>query len=337
MNSLPILEEVAKKLKISAEEIKFRKDLAGSSNAKVSEISWGKNKSGILKQNTTKTEWLVYSKIAPKHQIPAPKVLAISQSSEVPWVLLEKIPESIHPKDWDKENIIRALKEIAKLHSQFYNNVEGAEFSDLPKIDQSEWKAISSELQNNIAKALKIAENYKGKTPLTKSDLEIVKKDLKSKDYLEKLLSTGITLIHGGTWTYNFLQTDSEIFILDWQECIIAPPSWDFIHFYDLLPFHVEGFRVQLNEIPLSFNELLKIYLDELKKNKVNIKPSEFKKSLKASVSLQIAHLWCPMLKPDVIYLKGGRYFISRSLRLWPSRKAVRQHFTNLLNIRKMK
>ena len=338
MNSLPILEEVAKKLKISANEIDFKKDLVGSSNAKVSEIAWGKNNSGILKQNTTKTEWLVYSKIAPKHTIPAPKVLAISQTAEVPWILLEKIPESIHPKDWKEGNIVRALKELAKLHSKFYNNVEGKEFSDLPIINQTEWKSWHSKMQNNIDKALKIAENYKGKTPLTKTDIEIAKKDLNSKNYLERLLSTDITLIHGGTWTYNFLQTNSKIYLLDWQECMIAPPAIDFIHFYDLLPFHAEGlFRVQLDDLPLTFNELLKIYLDEIKKNKVNIKISEFKKSLKAAVSLQIAHVWCPMLKPEVIYLRGGRYFISRSLRLWPSRKAVRQHFTDLLNIRKMK
>lgn len=337
MNSLPILDEVAKKLKISAADIKFRKDLDGTSTAKVSEISWGKSNTGILKQNTTKTEWIVYSKIAPKHKIPAPKVLAISRSSDVPWILLEKIPKSIHPKDWKEENIVSALKEIAKLHSKFYNITDKKEFSDFPRIDESEWKSVKANLQTNIKKALKIAENYKGKTPLTKTDLEIVKKDLNSKDFLEKLLSAGQTLNHGSTWTYNFMQTNSKIYLLDWQECIIAPPACDFIHFYDLLPFQAEGFRVKLNEIPFTLKELLKIYMDELKKNKVTIKMIDFKKSLRAAVSLQIANLWCPMLKPDVIYLKGGRYYISRSLRLWPSRKAVRQHFTDLLGIRNLK
>ncbi|MHA1200171.1 MAG: phosphotransferase [Candidatus Heimdallarchaeaceae archaeon] len=337
MNSLPILDEVAKKLKVSVDDIKFRKDLVGTSTAKVSEISWGKSKNGILKQNTTKTEWVVYSKIATKHKIPAPKVLAISQSSDVPWILLEKIPKSIHPKDWKEENIVSALKELAKLHSKFYNKTDIKELSELPRKDGSEWKSVKANLQTNIQKALKIAENYKDKTPLTKTDLETVKKDLNSKVFLENLLSAGQTMIHGGTWTYNFLQTNSKIYLLDWQECVIAPPACDFIHFYDLLPFQVEGFRVKLNEIPFTFKELQKIYLDELKKNKVTIKIADFKKSLRAAVSLQIAHHWCPMLKPDVIYLRGGRYYISRTLRLWPSRKAVRQHFTDLMGIRKLK
>ena len=337
MNSIPILDEVAKKLKISADAIKFHKDLVGSSNAKVSEISWDKDKTGILKQNTTKTEWLVYSKIAKKYKIPAPKVLAISQSSEVPWILLEKIPSSIHPKDWSEEHIKAALKEIAKLHSKFYDNVDVKEFSDLPRIDENEWESVKEVLLGNIQKALKIAENYKGKTPLTKTDLETVKKDLKSKNFTDRLFATGLTLIHGGTWTYNFLQTNSKIYILDWQECVIAPPAWDFIHYYDLLPFQVEGFRVKLNTIPFTFKELLKVYMDELKKNKINIKLADFKKSLSAAVSLQIAQHWCPMLKPDVIYLRGGRYYVSRTLRLWPSRSAVRQHFTDLLSIRDIK
>ncbi len=337
LNSLSILDEVAKKLKIDSKEIKFRKDLVGTSTAKVSEISWGKSKIGILKQNTTKVEWLVYSKIATKHKIPTPKIIAISKSSDVPWILLEKIPKSIHPKDWTKENIEAALREIAKLHSKFYNKTDSKEFDNIPVVNEIEWKTIKSNLISNINKALKIAEHYEGKTPLTKTDLEIVKKDLNSKDFIKKFLSSGQTLIHGGTWTYNFLQTSSKIYLLDWQECVIAPPAWDFLHFYDLLPFHVEGFRVKLNELPFTFNELLKIYIDEMKKNKINIKLADFKKSLRAAVSIQIAHLWSPLLKPDVIYLKGGRYYISRTLRLWPSRKAVRQHFSDLLEIRKLK
>ncbi len=337
MNSIPILDEVAKKLKVSADDIKFHKDLAGTSTAKVSEISWGKSKTGILKQNTTKIEWIVYSKIAPKHKLPIPKILAISQSADVPWILLEKIPKNIHPKDWKEENIVSALKEIAKLHSKFYNITDSKEFSGLPRIDAEEWKSIKSILQSNINKALKIAEHYKGKTPLTKTDIEAVKKDLNSKTFIDNLLSAGTTLSHGGTWTYNFLQTSSKTYLLDWQECIIAPPACDFIHYYDLLPFQAEGFRVKLNDLPFTFKELLKIYMDELKKNKVTIKLADFKQSLRAAVSLQIARIWCPMLKPDVIYLKGGRYYVSRSLRLWPSRKAVRQHFTDLMGIRNLK
>jgi len=337
LNSLPILDEVAKKLRISSDEIKFGKELVGTSTAKISEIFWGKNKTGILKQNTTKTEWLVYSKIAKKHTIPVPKVLAISQSSEVPWILLEKIPRSIHPKDWDENHIKAALKEIAKLHSKFCGKIDGKELVDLPRLDKEEWTITRDVLLKKIDKAIKIAENYKGKTPLTKTDLETVRKDLKNKNFADNLFATGQTLIHGGTWTYNFLQSNSKIYLLDWQECVIAPPAWDFIHFYDLLPFQVEGIRVSLNEIPFTFKELLKIYMDELKKNKTHIKLTDFKKSLRAAVSLQIAHLWCPMLKPDVIYLKGGRYFVSRSLRLWPSRKAVRQHFNDLMSIRSMK
>ena len=60
MNTFPILDEIAKNLKVNPEEIKFRKDLAGTSTAKVSEISWGKSKTGILKQNTTKKPYFTF-------------------------------------------------------------------------------------------------------------------------------------------------------------------------------------------------------------------------------------------------------------------------------------
>ena len=79
------------------------------------------------------------------------------------------------------------------------------------------------------------------------------------------------------------------------------------------------------------------IYFEELEKNKVKITKTKFNQSLKASISFQIAHVWAPMLKPDVILLRGGRYYIARSLRLWPSRKTMRQHYTELMDIRKAK
>jgi len=95
---LSILDEVAQKLKVSSDQIKFKGDLTGTSTAKVSEISWGKDKEGILKQNTTKEEWIIYSTLANKYRLPVPKIKAMSKTSEVPWILLEKIPKSIHPR-----------------------------------------------------------------------------------------------------------------------------------------------------------------------------------------------------------------------------------------------
>ncbi|MCK5141637.1 MAG: hypothetical protein KAQ70_05540, partial [Candidatus Heimdallarchaeota archaeon] len=61
----------------------------------------------------------------------------------------------------------------------------------------------------------------------------------------------------------------------------------------------------------------------------------KFKQSLKAAVSFQIAYFWAKILKPDVIHLHGGRYFIARTLRLLPSRKVMREHFKKLLELSK--
>jgi len=337
LSNLSILDEVAQKLKTSSDQIKFRRELAGTSTAKVTEISWGKEKEGILKQNTTKEEWIIYSSLVKKYKLPVPKIIAISKTSEIPWILLEKIPKSIHPKNWNKDNIEAALREVAKINSKFYNNPILDTLEDLPNVNEENWKDIKRNLQNSIKKAIKITESHKGKTPLTTTNLETVRKDINSKDFLVRFLAAGRTLIHGGTWTYNFLQTSTKTYLLDWQESMIASPALDFVHFYDFLPIHAEGFRVRFSERPFTLEELQDIYFDELEKNKVKINKTKFKQSLKASISFQIAHIWAPMLKPDVILLRGGRYFIARSLRLWPSRKTMRQHYTDLMEIRKKK
>ncbi len=337
MSNLSILDEVAQKLKVSSDQIKFKGDLTGTSTAKVSEISWGKDKEGILKQNTTKEEWIIYSTLAKKYKLPVPKIKAMSKTSEVPWILLEKIPQSIHPRNWDKFHVEKALKEVAKINAKFYNDPILDTLKDLPIVNEENWNDIKRKLQDNIKKALKIAESHQGKTPLTKTNLLSVRKDINSKDFLERFLAAGRTLIHGGTWTYNFLQTSSKVYLLDWQETMVASPALDFIYFYDLLPIHAEGFRVKLVERPFTLDEMQEIYFKELEKNNVKISKSKFKTSLKASISFQIANLWAPMLKPDVILLRGGRYYIARSLRLWPSRKTMRQHYSDLIEIRKQK
>ncbi len=328
------MSEVAKKIKTSPEAIKVRKYLSGTSTAKVAEISWEKNKTAILKQNTTKVEWLFYSKIASKYNVPAPRVIAVSKSSDVPWILISKIYRGVHPKKWDESNIKRALAEIARLHAQFYNKEDKKELEDFPKPFTIDWEKKKEDLIENLNKASKIAINYKGKTPLTKNDFEKAKKVIKSDTFVKDLLASGTSLLHGDTWTYNFMQSSQCIAcLLDWQECFIGPPAWELLYFYDLLPFHVDGIKISLYELPFTFEEIAKIYFEEMEINGVKLKKADFLKSLKASVSLQIAQFWATQLKPDVLYLRGGRYFVARTLRLLPSRKEMRDYLKGLMSV----
>ena len=145
MSNLSILDEVAQKLKTSSDQIRFRRELAGTSTAKVTEISWGKEKEGILKQNTTKEEWIIYSNLAKKYKLPVPKIIAISKTSEIPWILLEKIPKNIHPKNWKKDNIEAALREVAKINSKFYNNPILDTLENLPNVNEENWKDYANE------------------------------------------------------------------------------------------------------------------------------------------------------------------------------------------------
>lgn len=78
---------------------------------------------------------------------------------------------------------------------------------------------------------------------------------------------------------------------------------------------------------------MIKIYHTEFKKAGGKITLAKFRESLKAAVSFQIAYFWARILKPDVIHLHGGRYFIARTLRLLPSRKVMRDHFESLLDL----
>jgi hypothetical protein len=334
LNHTPILDEVAKELKCSSEEIKFKRDLVGTSTAKVTEITWDKGKkNGILKQNTTKVEWLFYSKIATNYKVPAPFPIAFSKSSDVPWILLEKIQRGVHPKKWEKENIERALKELGYLNGQFQGKEEDDEFKGFPKPFTQDWENIKERLLENLEKATNIAIQYKETSPVTKTELEKIKKIINSKNFLEDYLICGTSLLHCATWTYNFMQSTKCSCLLDWQECSFGPPIREFLHFYDLIPFHVEGVKISIKENPFTLEEMMKIYLDAFRKNKGKIQLKDFKKSLKSAVAFHLANHWAPILKPDVIYLHGGRYFVARTLRLLPSRKVMRAHFKNLISL----
>ena len=334
MKYSPILEEVAKKLKCTPEDIKFKRNLVGTSTAKVSEITWDKGtKNGILKQNTTKVEWLFYSKIAMNYKVPAPFPIAFSKSSDLPWVLLEKIQRGVHPKKWEKPNIERALRELGYLNGQFLGRESEEEFEGFPKPFTQDWESTKARLVENLDKAINIAKQYKDKTPITKTELEKVKRTINSKDFLNDILINGTSLLHGATWTYNFMQSAKCSCLLDWQECSFSPPVLEFLHFYDLIPFHVEGVKISVKENPFTLDEMIKIYLESIRKNKGKIPLKDFKKSIKLAVAYHIAYHWAPILKPDVIYLHGGRYFVARTLRLLPSRRVMRSHFKNLISL----
>jgi hypothetical protein len=334
MNNSPILEEVAKKLKCSPDEIKFKRDLVGTSTAKVSEIIWDKGKkNGILKQNTTKVEWLFYSKIATNYKVPAPFPIAFSKSSDLPWVILEKIQRGVHPKKWEKANIERALKELGYLNGQFLGRESEKEFDGFPKPFTQDWERTKEKLIENLDKAINIAQQYADKTPITKTEFEKVKKVIKSKNFLDDILICGTSLLHGATWTYNFMQSAKCSCLLDWQECFFGPPALEFIHFHDLIPFHVEGVKISLKENPITLDDMMKKYLEAVRKKKGKIALKDFKKTLKPAVAFHIAAHWAPILKPDVIYLHGGRYFVARTLRLLPSRRVMRTHFKNLISM----
>ncbi|MBY9001698.1 MAG: phosphotransferase [Candidatus Heimdallarchaeota archaeon] len=334
MNKSPVIEEIAKELKCTVDEIKFRKNLSGTSTASVSEISWGKEKRvGILKQNTTKVEWLFYSKIASEYSVPAPKPIAFSKNSDMPWILIEKIPRGIHPKRWSKNHIEKAVKQLARFHAQFHNKEEEKIFDDFRKKTTIEWENTQKRLLDNIKRATQIAVNYEGKYPITKKEFDYVKKEINSKEFHERLLAGGTSLLHGDVWIYNFMQTPSCACLLDWQESFFGPPAWEFLYFYDLIPLLVDGFKIGTRVNPFTLDELIKIYHNEFKKAGGKMTLQQFRKSLKAAVSFQIAYFWARILKPYVINLHGGRYFIARTLRLLPSRKVMRAHFKNLLDI----
>jgi hypothetical protein len=339
LNYSPILEEVAKKIKTTPEDIKFKKDLAGTSTAQVSEITWNKGeKFGILKQNTTKVEWLFYSKIAKNYKVPAPFPIAFSKSSDVPWILLDKIYRGVHPKKWGRDNIDRALSELAGFHAQFLGREEEKEFSQFPKLLTKDWETTKEKLNSNIDRAINIASQYSEKTPVTKTEFERVKKTINSEGFIEDILFSGTTLLHGATWVYNFMQSKKCSYLLDWRECHFGAPATEILHFYDLFPFSVEGIfdiKISLREQVYTLDEIIKIYITAIRKNEGKILIKDFKKSIKASVAFHIAHHWAPILKPDVIYLHGGRYFVARTLRLLPSRRVMREHFKNLLAIGK--
>lgn len=336
MLSDAILSEISKQFDCSKDEIKITKRLKGTSSAETYQLRICTEKINVIfKNQTTLNEWLFYKEITPNYEVPAPKTLAISKTSDVLWIIIEKVTKGLHPKKWKKEDIKNALKAIACFHSKFYNKVEQERFKEFPKLTIKEWRHKKKELYENLNKAKLVAKNYEDVIPITIEEIERVKKEISKTKYIDSLQRSGITLLHGDSWIYNFMLTKNDLHIIDWQDCFFGPSALEILHFYDLLPFKIDGMKVGLREIPITLNEIIDIYLRELSKNKIKIKKSDFKESMKAAIFFQLAHYWAPRLKPFTVYLKGGSYFIGRTLRLLPSRSKLRAHFKELLDYTK--
>ena len=336
MLSDAILSEISQQFDCSKDEIRIIKRLKGTSSAETYQLRIGKEKINVIfKNQTTLNEWLFYKEIAPNYEVPAPKTLAISKTSDVLWIIIEKVAKGLHPKKWKKEDIKNALKAIACFHSKSYNKVELERFKDFPKLTIKEWSHKKKELYENLKRAKLVAKNYEDVIPITIEEIERVKKEISKPKYINSLQKSGISLLHGDTWIYNFMLTKNDLHIIDWQYCFFGPPALEILHFYDLLPFKIDGMKVGLREIPITLDEITDIYLRELSKNKIKIKKNDFMESMKAAIFFQLAHYWAPRLKPFTVYLQGGSYFIGRTLRLLPSRSKLRAHFKDLLDYTK--
>ncbi|MCK4844989.1 MAG: hypothetical protein KAS95_04900, partial [Candidatus Heimdallarchaeota archaeon] len=188
MLSDAIISEISKQLDCSKDEIRITKKLHGKSSAKTYQLRIRKEKINVIfKDQTTLNEWLFYKEITPNYEVPAPKTIAISKSSDVPWILIEKVAKGLHPKKWTKEDITNALKAIACFHSKFYLKVEQKRFKDFPKLTIKEWSYKKKELCENLNKAKLVANNYEDVIPITIEEIERVKKEISKPNYLDSL------------------------------------------------------------------------------------------------------------------------------------------------------
>ncbi|MHA1686291.1 MAG: phosphotransferase [Candidatus Heimdallarchaeaceae archaeon] len=327
-------QEIAKKLGIDLSSIKRVKQYSGSSPASICEIILGEKKErAILKENTTKTEWIIYKTFSKYKELPLPKVLATSDRIEMPWILIRKVPRGIHPIKWKKTEFEKAIKTLAIVHAKFYDKPIEEELFDIRQITKDNWKETLVSLLERIEKATNIARMQKSSFPLTLEDIETIKELISEPNFPKRFFSVGQTLVHGDAWSYNFFISKAGTYLVDWQESKITSPAWEMLYFFDYSRIFVNGLKISLKPPQLTLEEITGLYLDELKSRGVTINSSDFEKALSAAAAFQIAYHWTKRVKPYAFYLRGGRYFINTVLRLFPDRKTVQRHFQELIEI----
>lgn len=333
-----ILNELCQKLNCNEEDLIIEeRNISLPSHFEFSSIVKWNDKAAILKQDTNQREWLFYSQISQHYDVPVPEVYAYSDDKEVKWVLFKKIVKGIHPKKYEKKHIERAVQALAKLHSTFIEKHTDQLFKTIPKPYLKPWEEEKGILLANLEQGIRKAQNFYQSTPLDKEVFEQAKEDILSENFLEDLLACGNTLLHGDTWTYNFMQPKDEIYLLDWEQYFFGPSAYELIYFYDLLSLVVDGMKVELRDVPYEFEDIANMYINECKIHGWEIDRQAFSKSLKRAVSLQMAYHWATTVKPHSIYLKGGLHFVRRMLRLMPSLEETRTHLDKILKIREIK
>ncbi len=331
-----ILNEIAKELNIDVEIIKVDKTIRGSSTTAIKQISLGENgELAILKERASYLEWFFYTNLTDKYNVPAPKLLASSKTSDGHWILLQKITKGLHPRKWGQKHFELAIRAIAQLHAQFYLKTE--ELKKLGKVpeplNKENWENTRQQLIEDLRKSANTAKNYEKNTIINAEEFETLIEKIENPKFLDNLLACGTTLVHGDSWIYNIFQNKEGVYFIDWEDYFIGPSIWELIYFYDLSHYFVDGVKITYRKNPLDLDVIVSFYLDELNKNGVELNVIDFNRSFKAGLVFHMAYYWGRKYKPFTLYLKGGRYFVKRVLRLLPSRDDLREHIEKLLKL----
>jgi len=177
------------------------------------------------------------------------------------WCVMEALPSGKPPVEWTPEDARAALANLARLHAGFWECAPDW----LDRLDAS---GLNRRL-DKAARGLALIGRVGGWPGLIEPSLiRAMRRALDRRErFVAPLLDQPVTLLHGDTWLPNWNIADGRCVLLDWNEAVAGPATWDVNYFLEIAAVYkaVDG-QWQVCLPPLSREEAVGLYLEELER-----------------------------------------------------------------------
>ena len=259
--------------------------------------------SGAFMQGAAQREALAYSLLPPHLPLNLPTVVAVDAPAGAIWMLpfSPSVATSHWRADWDKEDVRAVIADLARLHAAFWEN--SAQTSSWPWLLRPT-TTDAGRLLAEGRESLEMLHDARCEDDVfTSPRLQRLLALARQPDILLELLNMGPTsLLHGDAGFQNIAITRDRRRRIwyDWQLASWGPVALDVATF-----LHPWGYLETTP--PLSFQQMVEIYLGELARRGCIVDETSFFRQLDAAFLWRWLIQWAPLfgkhrkrLRPDV-------------------------------------
>ncbi len=288
-----------------------------------------------------------YEELAPQVRVDVPRFYGLVPPVEGQgpnWILLEALPAGRRPASWMADDLRAAVKALAALHAQFWDQPLASRYGWLPVATDSAPDRLWSRLAPALEALWSHQCSYRRFPRLLSKEIKVgierIAHDLEPA--LRPLRALPQTLLHGDPSLHNFLigregESGNRTSVIDFEKVCQGPAILDLVNLYDAQLFRFERHyrSVKSSEPLLEWRDMLEYYFDALEHQlgapidrcaQVGAAPAA---ELNLIVRQWLTHAGLVVSTGDLDFLVGrlGRLF--RPLALWADLPGFLDQFAN--------